>query len=229
MVQGSQSTQAKMETREINVGEERATDTSRLQGLDIPATQTPMQAPPGLPLPHSQPVASNFFDEQTEDPNNSRQQLEPLPINFTPRPIGSTDPAAPHASERKAATKGSSLSVFEFPDPDVTLQPTPLIIGVRDCEGEVSVPKQREAFSQLEELVPGMGSVVARARLFELNGPSRGGRPYAQTICEWIVENDALDGAEVLDNIEDLVKYSSMKNLSVKRFQKALVEEYGTQ
>ena len=110
-----------------------------------------------------------------------RQQLEPLAIDLTPQPIGSADPGAPHASERKA---------------------------------------------QLEKLVAGMGRVVERARLLELCVPVRGGCAYAQKICEWIVENDAVDGAEILDNMEDLVKYSSMKSLSIKRFQKALVDEY---
>jgi len=229
MVQGLQSTQAEMETREINVWEERATETLRLQGCDISAIQTRMQAPPGLPLPHSQPIASNFLDEQTEDPNNSRQHAKPLAIDFTPQPDGSIDPDASHASERKAATKERSLSFSQSPDADVTPQPTPSIIGVRDCEGEISMPKQFEAYSQLEELVAGMGKVVECARLLELNVPDRGGCAYAQKICEWIVENEAVDGAEILENIEDLVKFLSMKSLTIKRFRKALADEYGTQ
>merc|ERR1712100_996732 len=203
---------------------------------DLSTSEVPVQALQGRGLaaePDQEPkqvlsreILLKFYPsyscvEQTKDQCHSRQEPNSLVDGYgelATQVCSSADDLVMHASARQTlgnAVPQLSQSADCVADSSMT-QCTPSVSGT-----------QAEVSAQLEKLVAGMGQVVERARLWELSVPERGICAYAQSICEWIINNDALDGKEILENVEEVVQYASMKNLSVKRFKEALIDQYG--
>jgi hypothetical protein len=92
--------------------------------------------------------------------------------------------------------------------------------GATDVEGEEPTLRVASLQLELEARVSGMAHVVEQARLLLFPQVLEG-------ILGWIVENQAAEGAELLENLEELAAHACMKPMARSRLARALAAEYG--
>jgi len=73
---------------------------------------------------------------------------------------------------------------------------------------------------ELDTHVSGMAHVVQQAKL--LLFPQ-----VLERLLEWIVENQAADGAELMEHLDELAAHTALKPLARARLERALAAEFG--
>lgn len=179
----------------------------------LPAKAPPKSAGTEQPFPHTATDSTGLMKSPPI------MKAPPAPV-FSPNARGNSQ------------TVDASVTVKAPPfQPDLTTCDRPAAVEVADGSvspfvsgtGGVDSPSHQDVITaRLEEVVPGMSRVLDQAKIFQLPA----GSEYAEKILAWITANEAVDGREVLESIEEIAEFTGIKPLPMKRLQKALEMQF---